>query len=667
MSYDPFVGMQLGSYKVLEAVGEGGMARIYRGLHNELERQVAIKVVNWGLQEDPEFTERFRREAQAIASLRHPNIVQIFDFGKHDNGYYMVMEFIDGGDLSILLNQYREKGELPPKEMVIRIIRDIGAALDYAHQQSVIHRDIKPSNIMLSGNGQPILTDFGLVMLPMQKSQATLGNTFGTPHYVAPEQAISSAAAVTGSDIYSLGVILFEMMTGELPFDDESPLSVALKHVSEQPPLPRQINPNIPIEVEKVILKALAKEASDRYVSASDMEEALVEGWAGHTHAKPKKKKVRPARLPTHARKAPQPSKPTQTLPPTPPTTAPIRSMVGPITTSTPPKNDSPSPEKKHWPLVVGGIIAGILLMSALFFIWFNFNQDGSLTITTATEVTSANGSVPPSETPTNTATPIPTPEPTDTSTATVTPTSIPTDTPTQPPTATPTTTNSPTPTLTNTPLPTNTPTLTPSPTATFIPIPTAVPTSSDPRDIFQGKILFQTDRDGPAAIYQMDADGNNQKPLPTEYRGFYNQLLGELPYSPDGSEYVTPIGDGQLDLWLISTSNEYSVRITSTGGNDYDAAWSPVDRRVAYVSEEKSPGDIYLINLGGSAVKPLTDHPDYTDRHPTWSPDGKKIAFWSNRSFRNNQQIWILDLDTGQLLSLSDNPYNDRNPVWVH
>ncbi|HRV96921.1 MAG TPA: serine/threonine-protein kinase, partial [Anaerolineae bacterium] len=220
---DPLIGTRLGAYEVIEAIGEGGMARIYRGFHTELNRYAAIKVINWGLQEDPEFTERFRREAQAIASLRHPNIVQIYDFGKHASGYFMAMEFIEGSDLAVRLRQLKADQELLAKDQVIRIIKDVAAALDYAHEQGVIHRDVKPSNIMINRRGQSILTDFGLVMLPAHASQATLGNTFGTPHYVAPEQAISSAAAVPASDVYSLGVILFELTTGQLPFDDESP------------------------------------------------------------------------------------------------------------------------------------------------------------------------------------------------------------------------------------------------------------------------------------------------------------------------------------------------------------------------------------------------------------------------------------------------------------
>lgn len=655
MSYDPLIGTQLGSYEVLEAVGEGGMARIYRGFHQELDRQVAIKVVNWGLQEDPEFTERFRREAQAIASLRHPNIVQIFDFGKHEHGYYMVMEFIEGGDLAGYLSRYQQEKSLPPTDEVTNFIKEVGAALDYAHGQDVIHRDVKPSNIMLSANGQPILTDFGLVMLPAQKSQVTLGNTFGTPHYVAPEQAISSAASVPASDIYSLGIILFEMCTGQLPFDDESPLSVALKHVSDPPPLPTSINPELPPAVEQVILKSLAKDPHDRFPSAGAFAEMLEAAWSGDAATimlPPVPLPANVSQKSTISSKIALPAKVEERS----------REEVATYRPLTPPRKTSQIKtvaERMKLPigtLIAASVIGGLMVLLPL---WFLGIFDAFITPDASPEAVayadSGSNFVPPTRLPTNTPTATPTPTPTNSPTVT--------STPTERATSTPTATNSPIP-PTPTSLPTATPTETPVPVIIVPPTPTSALTT---REQLRGKILFQTDRDGYTAIYQMEADGSNQKPLPQEIRGLYAELLAELPNSPDGSEYVVPIGDGQLDLWLIRRSDGYKLRITSTGGNDYDVAWSPIDRRVVYVSEERSPGDLYLINLGGSAVRALTDNRDHTDRHPTWSPDGTKIAFWSNRGFLSNQQIWLLDLQTNEITSLSDNPFNDRNPVWVN
>ncbi len=644
--HDPFIGTKLGSYEVLEAIGEGGMARIYRGFHAELNRYAAIKVVNWGLQEDPEFTERFRREAQAIATLRHSNIVQIFDFGKHESGYFMVMEFIDGSDLAVQIQESKANKELVPKDKIIIIIKDVAAALDYAHNHDVIHRDVKPSNVMINREGQSILTDFGLVMLPAQASQATLGNTFGTPHYVAPEQAISSAAAVPASDIYSLGIILYELTTGELPFDDESPLSVALKHVSDPPPPPTIYNPDLPSNVEEIILQALAKDPIDRFAMANDMALALEAAWGDGASLSKRGRKTSvlppvPAGVPSAA------DVPHMTLP----NAAAISPEAAVNEPPTAVKTSDPSSQKSTlsgWPLIFLVGAAGILIGAlALFF----FNNSGVLPTPTATSTTIVIVQEPSqTPTPTSTNTPTDTPEPptstpTPSPTATASPTTTPTDTPVPP-------------TSTFTPTPTLPPTATPTETATPLPLPTPTPAG------LSGKVLFKTDRAGFVEIYQMKADGSNQRPL--EDLSIYTKLEAALPFSADNQNQVLVRGEGQLDLWWKSLSNGQELRITSTGKPEYDPAWSPVDNRIVYVSEETGNGDIYMLNLDGSAMVRLTDNIENFDKHPTWSPDGQKVAFWSDMSFANNRQIWTVDLATRELTSLSDNPFNDWDPVWV-
>lgn len=658
---DPLIGTTLGSYEILEAVGAGGMARIYKGFHAELNRYAAVKVVNWGLQEDPEFTERFRREAQAIASLRHSNIVQIFDFGKYDFGYFMVMEFIDGGDLAQQLQQHHTDGKLLPREKILRLTKDVAAALDYAHSRGVIHRDVKPSNIMITQEGQGILTDFGLVMLPAQQSQATLGNTFGTPHYIAPEQAISSAAAVTASDIYSLGIILYQMVTSQLPFEDESPLSIALKHVSALPTPPTMIQEDLPRDVEDVILKAMAKEPNDRFATAGDLVLALEAAWGEDSttmNANRKMVPVLPAGVP-----------PADDV-----TNIKVPNMV--VTSPPPavPKAEPASPPTEpRWKLpswawaVVGAlIVVGVVFLSSMY---FSGRADSPpLSGVTVTVNGSANGDgaaafmVPISNTATatNTATPTDTP--------TITPTS--TDTPTVTPTATDTPTVTPTATDTATPTPSATPTMTPTNTATLIPwtaTPTATPTGPPTREQLVGQILFRTSRSGVGEIYQMEADGSNQRPLPRESWSIYSQLQTELPFTDGGRRRIVVRGSGQLDLWLANLDTGQELRVTSSAGNEYDPAWSPVDNRIAYVSEQTGNGDIYILNLDGSAVIRLTENLDDFDKHPTWSPDGTKVAFWSNRGFNGNRQIWMYDFSTGRTISLSDNPFDDWDPVWVH
>lgn len=672
-STDPLIGTRLGSYEIIAAIGQGGMARIYKGFHAELNRYTAIKVVHWGLQEDPEFTERFRREAQAIAILRHSNIVQIFDFGQHTSGYYMVMEFIEGSDLAVILRQYRERKEIFPRDKTIRIIRDVAAALDYAHSRGVIHRDVKPSNIMITPEGQPILTDFGLVMLPTHKSQATIGNTFGTPHYVAPEQAISSAAAVSASDIYSLGVILYEITTGQLPFDDESALSVALKHISDVPPPPTSINPNLPADVEDVLLRALAKDPTDRFATAGDLASALEMSWSEGAATSGKGRKSPPPMIPAGV---PAPAAvPSLTLPNS------AALAPAPVEMS----QSQPQGQKSRllgwWPMAIGGLVVALGGAWGLFS-FFNFSAaqlaptpttvvvivaTEEPTLTSTSTATATSSPMPTATPPVPTATPIP-----PSATPTPKPTKTPTVTNTPSPTATPTYTFTPVPpTLTPTPPPTLTPTSTPTPlpAATPVPVPAATSTPTPEQvtssEQLRGKILFKTDRAGLVQIYVMEADGSNQHPF--EDINLYTQLETELPLSPSRQEQVVVRGEGQLDLWRSNLINGQELRVTSTGKPEYDPAWSPVDNRVAYVSEETGNGDIYVLNLDGSANDRLTFNTDNFDKHPTWAPDGSKIAFWSDISFNKKRQIWVIDLATKTLKSLSDNPYNDWDPVWVH
>ncbi|MDZ4768721.1 MAG: protein kinase [Chloroflexota bacterium] len=272
---DNLIGKKLGDYVIQELLGRGGMAHVYRGLDNNLQRFAAVKVIDSRLLtkgHEEEYRARFRREARAIAKLTQPNIVGVYQFGEFGPLYYMAMEFIEGQDLHFILKMKASTNERVSKTQIVRVIHDIGAALDYAHSSGVIHRDVKPSNIMIRPDDRAILTDFGLAL---DVPEGTGGNTFGSAHYIAPEQAISSRNAVPQSDLYSLGVVLYQMMTGKVPFDDSSAMSVALKHLSDAPPPPRQVDPTITPAVEKVILKALEKEPSKRYKSGAAFSEAL--------------------------------------------------------------------------------------------------------------------------------------------------------------------------------------------------------------------------------------------------------------------------------------------------------------------------------------------------------------------------------------------------------
>lgn len=269
---DPLIGNQIHQYRVDALLGRGGMARVYRGWDTRLKRYVALKVVDSPFRTDTDAVNRFHREAQTIANLKHPNIIGIHHFGEADDVLYMAMPFVEGADLGQVLAQYRKNKERIAARDALRIIREVCSALDYAHQQGVIHRDVKPSNILLDKDGRAILSDFGLVLLT---ETGTRGEIFGSPHYIAPEQAISSAKAVPQSDLYSVGVILYEMFTGRLPFDSEEPIEIALKHLQDDIPAPRLVRPDIPEALEKVILTALAKDPAARYPSGKLLADAL--------------------------------------------------------------------------------------------------------------------------------------------------------------------------------------------------------------------------------------------------------------------------------------------------------------------------------------------------------------------------------------------------------
>ncbi|MBE2271658.1 MAG: protein kinase, partial [Anaerolinea sp.] len=278
MTTDPLIGRQLGDYRIVDILGRGGMAHVYRGFDKKLQRYAAVKVIDSNLlannESEEEYRARFQREARAIAHLSHPNIVGVYQFGEVGSLYYMAMVFIEGRDLGQILKEHAANGTSIPNEQIAQIVKDIAAALDHAHSQGVIHRDIKPSNIMVMRDGHAVLTDFGLAL---SVPEGSMGNTFGSAHYIAPEQAISSAKAMPQSDLYSLGVVLYQMLTGKVPFDDPSAMSVALKHLSEPPPPIRHYNSRISPATERVVLKALEKEPSKRYRTGAQLADALIE------------------------------------------------------------------------------------------------------------------------------------------------------------------------------------------------------------------------------------------------------------------------------------------------------------------------------------------------------------------------------------------------------
>ncbi len=488
---DSLLNQELDEYRLDTLLGQGGMARVYRGTDTRLKRYVAIKVIDTPLRRDPDYIMRFEREAQTIAQLDHPHIVRIYRYGEAKGVLYMAMQYVEGHDLGSILADYRSQQRLIEPDKVNQIIQQVCLALDYAHERGVIHRDIKPANIMLDQQGQTILTDFGLALLT---EAGTRGEIFGSPHYIAPEQAISSAGVVPQSDLYAIGIILYEIFTGELPFDAENPLDLAMQHMSEEPRPPRELRPEITPALEAVILKAMAKEPAKRYQSGAELADALDQALKlpqGATSRSSSSVQAA-ASLPKITKAKPG----DDDLPPIPAAVAASTSQPNTLETDGDSSRSISSAGKfsiPYIPISIGLSIILILLVAG--FLWTRSGRgiaNGDASPTTqepetpafAIAITSTATMTP--EPPQETLTFVP-PTSTTTPLSTGTPTTAPTDTPLPADTPAPIPTDTAISTDTPTTIPADTPTPTSTPTATLTPTPTPKKPIADTNSQFSG------------------------------------------------------------------------------------------------------------------------------------------------------------------------------------
>ncbi len=338
MSFEPgdLIG---GRYELGRQLGAGGMARVYLGHDRLLDREVAVKVLAEPYASDPNFVERFRREASAAAGLNHPNIVAVYDRGEADGSYYIVMEYQAGPDLKQVI---RSRAPLPPIE-AIDDAQQILAALGAAHRRDVVHRDVKPQNVLVAEDGHLKVTDFGIARAGAESDMTEAGSVIGTAQYLSPEQARGDEVTAA-SDTYAVGIVLYEMLTGRVPFDGGPPVAVAMKQVSDEPVSPRIVEPSVPRELEAVVMRALAKRPSERYRTAEEMSRALAEargaidGSGGTT-------RVLPAAGP-----------PTR--------------VMGPPTAATrvaPPPPPEPPRRGRRWPFIVGALVLLVAVAAVAF------------------------------------------------------------------------------------------------------------------------------------------------------------------------------------------------------------------------------------------------------------------------------------------------------------
>jgi|HigsolmetaAR202D_1030399.scaffolds.fasta_scaffold00608_19 Serine/threonine protein kinase len=466
---DPNIGRQVDRYEIRSLLGTGGTARVYRAFDQRLQRDVALKLLKSNTLADPDFVKRFEREARTLAGLRHGHIVQIYDYGEQEGVLYIVTQLLPGPTLEQELASLRAQGTTMPVQRALQTLTQIASALDYAHAQGIIHRDIKPGNVIRNHHDDVILTDFGIARSANnQNTSITQVNTvIGTPAYLSPEQA-QGLPVSAASDIYALGIVAYELLTGTVPFRNGNPTAVLLDHIQTQPQAPSLLRPGLDPAFDPIILKALAKEPSQRYASAGAFVQALLGVWQQSNKPKvptvawhEQQTVVNPAVTP-----APAPARPSVSPPPQRPPQAPTTPYQSQTATGYGPRPRSQSNyqgaasqsqarvyKRNPWPFVFGFALL-VVFAIALFLFLQRTRSDSAFEPLLPT---AALPTAQPTALPTETA--LPTPEPTEA------PTEVPTEVPTEapPPTAEPTQPPPP-------PEPTEAPEL---PTAVIVPIAT--------------------------------------------------------------------------------------------------------------------------------------------------------------------------------------------------
>ncbi len=583
----------LGPYRIERELGRGGAAIVYLAWHQRLERPVALKVLYEHLRGDTDFVERFLFEARAAARLNHPNIITVHDAGHIDGIDYIAMAYVDGETLADILR--RVPGPLPT-DFVLSVVGQVAAALDYAHQRGIVHRDIKPSNILVQENGHVLLTDFGIAHAARFAGQITqTGMVLGTPEYMSPEQA--AGLAVDGrSDVYSLGIVAYHLLTGQPPFRGETPQATLYAHIHQPLPDPRHLNPALPPAISTVLAMVTAKAPERRYPTATAFAQALALALTA----------------------APEPA------------TA-VLSPAGGATRPPGPPGPSPVAAAPLWPYVLLGFLLGLAALA--FVAWALLRAQPEATLAPTRPPTVVVGGI----------------------LATVTPTPI---------------------------------VVLPTPTAT--PTPTVTPTP----EWRAAYILYVSDRTGNPQIYRIGSDGSDDRPLTFEGRNdrpfwsadgqrifFHSDRGGRLALwsmRPDGHEQ-TPVfeatdavayslsPDGRHRVYARRQEDGYELYLDGLPwlripGEQLAYVWSPDSRFVAF--ELNRVRKRIAIAAVEAPVFLFETEENANAWNPTWSPDGRRLAFASDRD--GNAGIYRLDLGNGDLVRLTPLADWSQVPSWA-
>jgi serine/threonine protein kinase/Tol biopolymer transport system component len=598
---DDLRGKTIGRYRIVDELGRGGMAIVYKAWQASLERFVALKVLPAYFQHDPEFLARFHREALAAARLNHPNIITVYDSGEIGGVHFIAMEYVEGGSLRGRL----ASGPMGLQETVT-ILAQIASALDFAHDRGLIHRDIKPANILFTADGRPKVTDFGIARASDGVQLTRTGVLMGTPEYMAPEQA-EGRPVDHRTDLYALGVVLYQMLTGRAPFQGTTPHATLHAVIYQPPPPPRQIAPGLSPAVEAVVLKAIAKQPEKRFQRGADMAAALRAAQAGKTPVA----------------KAPAGRGPAEWAASGVPRRSPVVWLMAGIAA------------------VLVLLLGGLALLlggggatptpapaTTAPIVWVTEPATQTTNLPTATSATpTATGSLPTEPAPLPTATPLP---------ATVT---------SVPPTATPLP-------PTDSPIP---PTDTPPPTPTPLP-PTPAPATHS------GRLAFTSNRDGNPEIYVLNLGNGNLARLTN------NNANDWLPdWAPNGSQIAfTSNRSGSYDLWVMNADGGGQTAIVTTAAWDDYARWAPDGKRLAFSTTALTGGvansEIHVRLANGQLARRTSTTAE--DQWPDWSPDGR-IVYSEGFKGDSGWDIYIVGGDGGKPALWLGGPTCDVRPTW--
>jgi serine/threonine protein kinase len=628
------IGQNVGQYRVIEQIGLGGMATVYKAYQPSMDRYVAIKVLPHHFMHDPTFLGRFEREAHTIAKLEHIHILPVYDYGRHEDIPYLVMRYVEGGSLSDLLRAHPTG--LPLAEAV-RLIGQIASALDYAHARGVIHRDVKPSNALLDYEGNVLLTDFGIAKIAEATVQLTTGGTVGTPAYMSPEQGMGKELT-PATDVYSLGVVLYQILTGRVPFEAETPIAVIHAHIYDPLPLPRNFRPDLPEAVERVLLKALAKVPGDRYQTAGEMAAALNEAVRAAPAPPPEKTLVAPVEEvepivveePPPAPVAIEPTVPAEEWPSPP---APVEG-IGPtvVEEPTPPAAPTPpavlpsvpapsaAPARARRPaglLIAGlGIVAAVCIVGVVVTLILprirppapttGSDKAQRLTINSAAD---------------------------------------------QAPTYAPLSGNLAF--ASNRDGDFEIYSLGADGNVTQL-------TFNDTDDLYPayaptgGNLAFASNRDGDFEIYSLDAGGNVTQLT-------FNDTDDLWPaYAPTGGNLAfASERDGDFEIYVLDADGNVT-QLTFNDTDDLYPAYAPRGGNLAFASERDGDFEIYVLDADGNVTQLTSNNAD--DIRPDYAPLSGNLAFASDRD--GDFEIYVLDAD-GDVTQLTFNNADDLYPAY--